>query len=245
MLTNFRRPLLSGFWTLILTAAALAPALAAPSITSLTSAKIKTLAMDTEVVQENRPELKRIDGDFAQAYRIHNVAISYAYPDKLHFESVVLKAHIAYTINGNQKFTSVPTFHVHKVEDVTNSPGKKQSLMDCGMIPPELLTAYDATYLRKEGGNFVFQFMPKQKSEKFRDVVWIDPKTKITTKREHYDRDGHLIAWFQYQNPQQIVPGVYVPTRVEVYNPYNKLAAVTAYRNIRVNKPLDMTIFDF
>ena len=240
-----REALRSSFWTFILAASVLGSAHAAPSIASLTSTKITTLSMDTEVIQENQDELKRISGDFAQAYRIHNIAISYAYPDKLHFESVILKAHIAYTINGNKKYTSVPTFHIHKVEDVTNAPGKKQSLMDCGMIPPELLTTYNATYLRKEGGDFVYQLMPKIKSEPFRDVVWIDPKTKITVKREHYNRDGHLIAWFQYKNPQQIVPGVYVPTRVEVYNPYNKLAAVTAYRNIRVNRPLDMSIFDF
>ncbi|MEO7717190.1 MAG: outer membrane lipoprotein-sorting protein [Capsulimonas sp.] len=242
---NYRRTFKSSLWTLILSATALAPVIAAPSIASLTSTKIKTLAMDTEVIQENRDELKRIEGDFAQAYRIHNIAISYAYPDKLHFESVILKAHIAYTINGNQKFTSVPTFHVHKVEDVTNAPGKKQSLLDCGMVPPELLLAYNATYLRKEGANYVFQLLPKIKTEPIRDVVWIDPKTKITVKREHYDRNGHLIAWYQYKNPQQIIPGVYIPTRVEVYNPYNKLAAVTAYKNIRVNKPLDMTIFNF
>ncbi|BDI30697.1 hypothetical protein CCAX7_27480 [Capsulimonas corticalis] len=245
MLTKWNERFVSAFWTLILTAAVAGAASAAPNITSLTSTNIKTLSMDTEVVQENHDELKRIEGDFAQAYRIHNIAISYAYPDKLHFESVILKAHIAYTINGNKKYTSVPTFHVHKVEDVTNAPGKKQSLLDCGMVPPELLSVYNATYLRKEGGNYVFQIMPKQQDQKFRDVVWIDPITKVTAKREHYDSQGHLIAWYQYKNPLQIVPGVYVPTRVEVYNPYNKLAAVTAYRNIRVNKPLDMSIFDF
>ena len=216
-----------------------------PSIGKFTSQRIRTLTMDTSVVTENRPELEKISGDFAQAYRFHHVAVAYAQPDKLQFESVVLGTHITYTINGNRKFTSIPSYHVHKVEDTSGAPGKKQSLLDVGLVPPELFSLYNARYLRREGSTLVFQIQPKQVGETYKDIVWIDPVTHITTKRVHYNRDGKEIAWYQYLNPSQPRPRMYVPTRVEVYNPDNHLAAVTAYTNIKINLPVDNNIFDF
>jgi hypothetical protein len=218
---------------------------AVPDIGHYTSQNIRTLTMDTYVVQENRPELERIPGDFANAYRFHRVSLSYSQPDRLQFDSVVAGTHITYTINGNRKYTSIPAFHVHKVEDTTGAPGKKQSLLDVGLVPPELLDYYNGTYLRTEGSLVVFQIMPKQVSETYKDIVWIDPVTHITAKRIHYNRDGKLIAWYIYTNPAEPRPNVYVPTRVEVYNPLNHLAAVTEYSNIKVNLPVNNTIFDF
>ena len=49
--------------------------------------------------------------------------------------------------------------------------------------------------------------------------------------------------WLLYKNPQEVMPGVYIPTRVEVYNAENKLAGVTAYSNIRVNQPINPSVF--
>jgi outer membrane lipoprotein-sorting protein len=158
---------------------------------------------------------------------------------------VVLGTAITYTINGNKKFTSIPGYHIHKVEDTTGAPGKKQSLLDVGLVPPELFRLYNATFLRRDGKLLVFQIMPKQRSETYKDVVWIDPVTHITTRRMHFNREGRLAAWYQYLNPTQPRPRMYVPTRVEVYNAENRLAAVTAYSNIKINLPVDASIFDF
>ncbi len=216
-----------------------------PKLAEYTSSPIQTLTMDTQVVQEIRAELSRIEGDFKEAYRFHRVSIAYMQPDKLQFQSVVAGAHITYTINGPNKYTSIPTFHVHKTEDTTGSPGKKQSLLDVGLVPPELLRDYNGKFLRKEGSLLVFQISPKIRSERFFDIVWIDPTTRITSKREHHNQDGKLIAWYQYKNPLKVMANVYMPTRVEVFNPLNHLAAVTAYKNIKVNGPVDSSIFDF
>lgn len=227
-------------------AAVAVPALAAPiapDLGQMTSQRIKTLQLDSSVVRENQSELKKIGGDFAEAYRIHNVSITYAQPDKLHLESVVLNVHISYTINGNRKFTSVPTYHVHKIEDVTGSPGKRQSLLDIGLVPPELFNLFTATYIGKQGTQLIYDIHPKQ--DRYHDRIYIDPVTHITTRREHYNQDGKLIDYFLYKNPVEPRPKIYVPSRVEVYNPSNKLGAVTDYKNIKVNLPVDNAIFDF
>jgi outer membrane lipoprotein-sorting protein len=225
--------------------AAAAAAAAGPDIHQYASTNIKTLQMDGQVVTENRAELQKISGDFANAYRFHRVSMTYEQPGKLHFESVVAGVHIAYTINGNTRYTSVPTFHVHKVENISGAPGKKSTLLDEGLLPPEQLGDYNATFLRKEGGDPVYELTPKQPGETTKEIVWIDPATHITVKRQNFDRHGALAKWFLYKDPIQVSPGIYVPTRIEVYNAENKLAGITAYENIRINRPVNESVFNF
>ena len=214
-----------------------------PELNQLASTRIQTLQLDSSVVEENRAQLNTIGGDFAQAYRIHKVSIAYLQPSKIHFESVVLNVHIAYTINGDRKFTSVPTYHVHKVENITGQPGKRQSLLDLGLVPPELFDYSNATYVGTQGNLLIYDIKPKQ--DRYKDRVWIDPVTHITTKRIHFTREGKVQAWYMYKDPIEPRPHLYIPTRVEVYDPANELAAVTQYTNVKVNLPVDSTIFDF
>ena len=215
---------------------------AAPSIQSLTSTNLKTLSANSEIVTENQDVLKTIDGDIALAYRLHRGSLTYEQPGKLRIEATI--PHIAtgyYVINGNQKLTVAP--FVHKVQDTTGAPGKRQSLLDFGLVPPELLTDYKATFLRREAGLLCFQLQPKQSGETQKDLVWIDPKTHITTQRYNYGRDGKLTKILRYLSPVQAAPGIYVPTRVELFNTQNKLAGTTVYQNIHVNQPVSDSLF--
>ncbi len=215
---------------------------AAPSINSLTSANIKTLQASSEIVTENQGELKKIDGDIALAYRLHRGSLVYEQPGKLRIDASI--PHFIsgyYVVNGSKKLTVAP--FVHKVQDTTGAPGKRQTLMDFGLIPPELLTDYNATFLRRESGLLVFQIQPKQAGETEKDIVWIDPQTHITTQRYNYGRDGKLTKILRYINPVQAAPGIYVPTRVELYNTQNKLAGATVYQNIKVNQPVSESLF--
>ncbi len=214
---------------------------AAPDIRTLTSGSVKTLQLSSVIVTENQDELQTIDGDIALAYRLHRGSMAYEQPGKLRIDATI--PHLAtgyYIVNGNQKLTVAP--FVHKVQDTTGAPGKRQSLLDFGLVPPELLTDYTAKFLRRESGLLVFQLQPKQAGETQKDIVWIDPKTHITSQRYNYNREGKLTKWFLYKNPK-LVGGIYVPTRVELYNPKNKLAGATVYENIRVNTPLSDSLF--
>jgi len=230
----------------ILIAIAIAPLLsgvvsAASSIETFVSASLKTLQLSSEIVTENQDELRTIDGDIALAYRLHRGSMAYEQPGKLRIDASI--PHLAtgyYIINGNQKLTVAP--FVHKVQDTTGAPGKRQTLLDFGLVSPELLADYTAKFLRRDNGLILFQIQPKQAGETQKDLVWIDPKTHITTQRYNYNRDGKLTKWFLYKNPR-LIGGIYVPTRVELYNPQNKLAGATVYENIRVNLPLSESLF--
>ena len=227
---------------LLLTASLGAYAQAVPDIRHYTTANLKTLQFTSEIVNENQTELKKISGDIALAYRLHRGSVKYDQPDRLRIEATI--PHLVsgvYIINGDQKKTIAPFYNV--TENVAGSPGKKQTLMDFGLISPEMFNEYNITYLRTERGLLVFQTLPKIKTEPLKDIIWINPTTHITVQRYNYNRDGKLLKWFLYKDPVQEAPGIWIPTRVELYNTENKLAGATLYQNIIVNQPLDDSLF--
>lgn len=229
---------------LVLVLVCCAAVAAAPPLQQFESKNIKTLSLSSEISTENQAELKKISGDIALAYRLHKGSMQYEQPGKLRIEaSVPLIGSGYYIVNGNRKLTSAP--FVHRVQDITGEPGKKQTLLDFGLVPPELFDDYNATFVKKDGTALVYNITPKKKSETFRTEVWIDPKTKITIKHVEYDRHGVLVKIVLYKNPIEAAPGIYIPTRLELYNPENKLAGVTGYQNIKVNQPIPESRFTF
>lgn len=219
-----------------------ATAQAAPDIRALTSSRVHTLQASSEIVEENQDQLKKIGGDIALAYRLHRGSLTYEQPGKLRIEASI--PHLAtgyYVINGNMKRTVAP--FVDKTQDTTGAPGKRQTLLDFGLVPPELLVDYTVMFLRRESGLLCYRVQPKQRSETYYDLIWIDPRTHITAQRYNYDRQGNFTKWFLYKNPVQIAPGIFVPTRVELYNTQNKLAGATVYQNIRVNQTVSEDLF--
>ncbi len=227
----------------LLLAFSIREAFAAPALQEFASTDVKTMSANSEITTENQPELRKIPGDIALAYRLHRGAMKYIQPGMLRVEtSIPLLGSGYYVVNGNRTLTVAP--FVHKVRDVSDAPGKKQTLLDFGLVPPELFNDYDAAFERHDGTYLVYNVTPKQKSETYRYEIWIDPKTKITVRRLDYDRHGVLTKSESYINPIQAAPGIYVPSAVQLYNSQNKLAGVTVYQNVKVNQPLNPSLFN-
>lgn len=215
---------------------------AAPPLEQFASTNVKTLSLSSEITTENQSELKKIPGDIALAYRLHRGSMQYEQPGLLRVEATIpLLGSGYYIINGNRKLTVAP--FVHRVQDVTGAPGKKQTLLDFGLVPPELFDDYTAVFEKKDGIYDVYNIIPKLKSDTYHYEIWIDPATKTTFKRVEYDRHGVLTKIVYYKNPVQIAPGIFIPTRLELYNAQNKLAGVTGYQDIKVNQPLSPSTF--
>jgi outer membrane lipoprotein-sorting protein len=88
---------------------------------------------------------------------------------------------------------------------------------------------YDLTYKGVTGGSH------------FR--IWVDPKNHITVKRDWFDGENHLKATFRYQEPREVAPGLWLPTRVEVKNGDGVVAAVTSMEDIQVGQGLSDSLF--
>ena len=199
----------------------------------------------------DKNELEKIGGDFARSYQFQGlfrtVTLEYKQPDKLRLSGKGLLGKASIVMNGPLRFSRVPLMP-KKVEDLSDSPGKRQSILEYGgLLAPETLTFMQGKFVREETVDdqptSVFDLTYKGAATGSHYRVWFDTKTRLTTKREWYGLEGKLKATFYYQNPKEIANGIWLPTQVEVKNAEGVSAAITTLDDVKVNQGLSDELF--
>ena len=89
----------------------------------------------------------------------------------------------------------------------------------------------------------VFRLKQRNTTNNSHDFIWVDPKTALITRRVQYNGDNVLKQEVRYPKGVQIQPGIWVPTRVELYNQYGKRASVQVFEDMQVNKGVNDSVF--
>jgi outer membrane lipoprotein-sorting protein len=203
---------------------------------SVATDKIRDLTAQLRVADSemNSEALQELGGAFATSYRIPRYDVWYKFPGKARFEGKagILSGTLIY--NGN--FKKYQVGFIRKKKDVTGKPGEKQGLMDLGIFSKDWVADYNANFVKKEGANVVFKLTQRNSDSDSYEIVTVDPKTHITVKRLSYGGDGRLRKDLRYVKPQAIAPGIWVPTRVELFAPSGKKAGAQVLVSVAVNK---------
>ena len=199
------------------------------------------------VVQKNEDELRKIDPSFAQGYRFRESLIQYKEPLKLRVDSKAGWLAVRYVINGKRKSTQVPGLHLFKVKDIAGHPGEEQGMLESGIVTPGFLADSIASrfvgHQSLDGRRVpVFEFWPTDESHSRHHFLWMDPEKRLVLRHDVENRSGGLKVRYMFKQPTQVA-GVWVPTRIEVYNAEGRLAAVTHCTHIRVNTGLSESLF--
>ena len=215
----------------------LAPAHAAPiEAGTVATDKIKDITATLVVSNDetNFDELKKIGGAFATTYRVKRMDIEYKSPNKVRFSGKALGANLLMVYNGDTKMFKVP-FH-NETQDVHGKAGQKQSMMDLGLFTKDYLTTdWKPTFVKKVGTLLQFDLTQRDSDNKSHEMVWVNPKTSIIEKRQTFNGDNKLQKELRYKEARQVRPGIWIPTRIEIYNAAGKLGAVQNIQDIKVN----------
>lgn len=175
-----------------------------------------------------------------------DVQMRYKEENKLRLDTRAPKA--VYIINNTTQQVSVPSLGIRTTMNFDESPGKRKTLLDVGLISNGYLAYTTAEFRRMAPINgvscAVFRISYRNKDlDTSHRMVWIDPKTKITLKREEYSQEGKLNATFFYKDPKEVAPGIWFPSAIEVVNNEGQKAGVTGYKNVKVNQGLEDGLF--
>ena len=206
--------------------------------------RIKDLLVSLRIVHEetNFDELKKIGGAFATSYRVPTYELAYKAPNKLRVEGKAgpLSATLIYV--GDNKTYRIGVFK--KTEDCKGNPAKKQSLMDVGVFAKDWLTTdYQAVFQRREGALLVYKLVQRGTDSKSHEQVWVNPKTLLTEKRLSFNSENELQKELRYIKARELRPGIFLPSRVEIYNQFGKLGAVQTVESVQVNTGLPESLF--
>jgi outer membrane lipoprotein-sorting protein len=231
---------------------AAAPATAAPIsaqtiVATRTTEKIKDL-VTTLVVKDdetNRDELKRIGGAFATTYSIKRMNVAYKYPNRARFEGKAAGINALLVYSGDSKMFKVPIpFIGKKIQNVKGQPGQKQSLLDLGIFARDwLVTDWEPQFLGRKNGLDQYKLNQRDTDNKSHEIISVNPKTFIIEDRKSYNGDNVFQKEIRFLKPVQVQPGIWIPTRVEIWNQYGKLAAVQTLQGTKVNGGVSDDLF--
>lgn len=222
-----------------------AVALAAPDLNTVATNRVHDMTATMKVVDKetNYDELKRMGGAFATTYRIKKMDFEYKFPDKARFEAKILGQSVLLVYNGDMKMSKIP--FRKDIRNVADEPGQKQSLMDLGVFSRDYLaSAYRPVYQKTENGFYVYKLEQRNTTNTSHEIVYVDPKTSVINKKFSYNGDNKLTKEMRFRNVKQFGPGVWLPTRLEIWSQFGKRAAVQNIENIQVNKGVQDSRFD-
>ncbi len=208
---------------------------------------LKDASFTARVETGNQRELAKINRDFANSYRFKYTIVRLKEPFKLRLESKVDDTDILFIVNGTKRMVRIPRANLHQRENLAHSPGKRQTLVDFGMLAPSLFEdLFKAKFVRNDraSGDAVFDltYFPNL-DDSSRNRIWVDKTKHYISKREWYSQnDGRLLASFVYDNVKE-VNGVWFPTRVTVRNADNHVAGITQYEGLKINTGLADSLF--
>ena len=195
---------------------------------------------------------RKINNDIGMLYQLKgDVLIRYKEENKFRADGKLGASKASLVINDARQTYSLAGFGIKQTTNMGKAPGKRKSLLDVGLISEYYLGYAQGEFLGEkpfEGVQCaVFKITYKDRSlDTSHRIVWIDPKTKITLKREEYAQEGSggkLRSIWLYREPVEIVSGLFFPSRIELLNNENKKAGETSYSNTRVNVGLHDDIF--
>jgi hypothetical protein len=241
-------------WLMVLAGAALAgtaaPAPAQKALADYVQPALKDLYVNVDVVSRNDAALEKIGKGYVDAYRLTEQEIWAKEPDRIRFQGKQGIFVIRYVTNGNRKLTEVPTLRIKKADDITRDPGKGDSLFDLGVVTASWTAKTDGRWLRaetREGKTLqVFEVWFKNDPKALR-TIWLDPTTRTVVEHIAHHREGYKKGFRKrlvYSGVKQI-GGVWLPTRVTMYNTDNQVAGVLSYGGQKVNSGLADSLFSF
>lgn len=214
-----------------------------PQLSDIVVLDLKDFQATVKVDKADRVELDKINRDFGMAYRLHDLTMRYKEPNKLRMEGTI--GRLIFNGTTRQFKLTLPIKLTHK-DELGDSPGRRYTLFDIGVLTPCALAVMETKFIRVEplDGTPTQVFEMKYRGDvatKFN--VWVDPVRKVVLKRAWYDASGKLKAVFLYQEHRELRPGFWAPTRLEVRNGEDAVAGVTLYSDLKINQGLDDSLF--
>jgi outer membrane lipoprotein-sorting protein len=213
-----------------------------PELGQIVASDLKDFQTTVKVVKADRAELNKINRDFGLAYSLRDLTMRYKEPNKLRMDGSIGWL----VFNGSTRFFRVPQLNLAKRDQLGDSPGKRYTLFDMGLLTPSALAVIESKYVRSEACDGVSAHlfdMAYRGDDTSSFKVWVDPVRRTVIKRAWYDGEGKLKAVFHYQEHKQLQPGLWAPTRVEVRNGEDAVAGITTYSDLKYNQGIEDSLF--
>jgi outer membrane lipoprotein-sorting protein len=234
--------------TAIVLGAGSAPARTERSLSEFIQPGVQDVHARMKILSHNDKELGKVGKGYVELYGMSDQEIWCKEPDQVRVQGKKGFLTFRYVTNGNRKLTEVSTLHLHKVEDISKEPSKGYHMEEIGLITPAWLQTVESHWERseaREGKSYqVFTYWYKA-DPKLHYTIWVDPTSKTVTEMIAHHRAKKRPGFKKrvvYSELKQI-NGVWLPTKVSIYNTDNQLGGEMRYDSIQVNSGIPDSLF--
>lgn len=223
-----------------------------PNINNYVASTLKDFSANMHLVSYNADAGRQINKDFGTIYdwmrKSHgDLLLRFRVPDMMRIDGRFGASTGTYIVNEVHQDIKLG-IGLHFTTNLADAPGKRKTLLDAGLLSNDYLSYTEAKFMgaRPYDGHIcaVFDVSYKDKAEDTSHrLIWINPETKVTEKREEYSQDGKLRSIWYYRDTKEIEPGVWMPTLIEIDDNTGQLAGETEYKNMKVNIPMPLSLF--
>ena len=82
---------------------------------------------------------------------------------------------------------------------------------------------------------FVLRYLTDEPNDKRRFQLWVSTAQHYVVKKTVWDGGDHEHETIVYRDPLQVLPGIWVPTEVDAYDPAGELGGTAAQRNLKAS----------
>ena len=232
----YRRSVLAAFWVIVTSMPAIAYA-AGPDINSYAvPSSLHHLDAIAKATYADQNELAKINSDFGEAYRLDGLEYQFTAPDRFVYKSKVGFVSGSVTTTNKQETISFGPVHVSK--DISGDITKRVTLFVLGLLPANYLDTMRVQYIDSEAAQgvqtevFMLRYLTDRVDDNRRFEIWVDPQKHYVVEKRVWDGGNHQHETIVFKDPQEPMPGLWVPTRAEAYAPDGKLAGVVEYTRI-------------
>jgi hypothetical protein len=192
-------------------------------------ATARTMSADLDV-------LKQISSDFANGYRLKEATYTFTAPDRLEYKTHIGILTVTYTTTNTERIVTGSIFHSDT--DISHDITKRNTLQALGLLPQNYLDTMRIQYVGAEVENgvstqvFLMRYLTDTPNGNRRFEFWVDPEKRYVVQKRVWDGRNNQRETIIYKNPQEILPGFWMPTIAEAYSPDMRLGGVVGYDNI-------------
>jgi hypothetical protein len=210
---------------------------APPSIeTFAVPASLHHLQATVEHSTANMDVLRKIGPGFAEGYQVDSATYIFTAPDRLemHAKAGMLTATQIYTNTTRETVFG----WIHRTDDISKDITKRETIEVLGLLPQNYLDTMRADYIGVDTVDgvqcqvFMLRYLTDQPNDNRRFQTWVSDDQHYIVKQRVWDGGNNEHQTVLYKNPIQVIPGVWVPTRVEAYDSQGELAGVAMQKNI-------------
>lgn len=202
---------------------------------------VHTLNATARTISADQDELAKINKDFGDAYRLHEVTYHFTAPDTLEYSTRVGFISATYTSTDTENIISIPSMHISKTTAFGKDITKRNTLFMLGLLPQNYLDIMRADYVGTDkvwGVNcqvYILRYDTDAPTDPRRFEIWVDPDKHYVVQKRVWDGGNHQHETIAFLNPKEVLPGFWMPTRADAFAPDGKLAGSVAYVDISAN----------